>query len=488
MSGQIVPVLWCQVAGAGSGGPTAPAAAGNPASMALLAFRRWSTGLTLGSPDPAPGMDGLNVLLVALAALFLTAIVFQGVGRAFVQLLDVRGHLGLVRAASRRVWGASWIVAAMIAFTVFSWTGGLTVGYLSDRADRWKNDMALISRTRSPAEMAVEQGSLAAMTPLRDVAGLGDNLPLLALSAYMVLRAASGLASPALRRAKAGEPRGSRPHDGSGWATLVWGCGSLYALYRIVSKASGTDLPLGGCLMIEAVLIPLIMLICDGFLLAWLLTELRDADLPGVNAGDSHFRPFVAMELLPASAIGCLAALPARYAGTLVFLALQHLPRSFGGVQGGRTIRWLLGWGMIEMQGASLLLVGLVGVAAWSRGAVADLVHGGARLLREEGGHLVATLALAAAAMGLTAGLPYAILLFLPPAGWVLPAADSYSHYATLPVGLWTLSALIELARRTLPVAREMPEEPGSDPAEGPGEGRESGVDIEQPGLAATGA
>jgi hypothetical protein len=35
----------------------------------------------------------------------------------------------------------------------------------------------------------------------------------------------------------------------------------------------------------------------------------------------------------------------------------------------------------------------------------------------------------------------------------VLPAADSYAHYATLPVGLWTLAALIELAERSLPSA-----------------------------------
>jgi len=59
----------------------------------------------------------------------------------------------------------------------------------------------------------------------------------------------------------------------------------------------------------------------------------------------------------------------------------------------------------------------------------------------------------------------------LPPAGWVLPAADSYAHYVTLPVGLWTLAALIELAERSLPVADparflaegQVGEEDGSD-------------------------
>ena len=44
-------------------------------------------------------------------------------------------------------------------------------------------------------------------------------------------------------------------------------------------------------------------------------------------------------------------------------------------------------------------------------------------------------------------------MLLLPPAGWVLAAADSYAHYVTLPVGLWTVAALVELAEQSLPVA-----------------------------------
>ena len=47
----------------------------------------------------------------------------------------------------------------------------------------------------------------------------------------------------------------------------------------------------------------------------------------------------------------------------------------------------------------------------------------------------------------------YAVVLLLPAQSWVLNAADSYAHFVTLPVGLWTLAALIELARRSLPTA-----------------------------------
>ncbi len=66
---------------------------------------------------------------------------------------------------------------------------------------------------------------------------------------------------------------------------------------------------------------------------------------------------------------------------------------------------------------------------------------------------MVVALTLACAAAAILGGLAYPLLFLLPPAGWVLPAADSYAHYATLPVGLWTVAALIELAGRSLPLA-----------------------------------
>ena len=49
-------------------------------------------------------------------------------------------------------------------------------------------------------------------------------------------------------------------------------------------------------------------------------------------------------------------------------------------------------------------------------------------------------------------------MLSLPAASWVLNAADSYAHYATLPVGLWTLSAFVELGGRVLTGAPPPPE------------------------------
>src|SRR5208283_4796722 len=103
-----------------------------------------------------------------------------------------------------------------------------------------------------------------------------------------------------------------------------------------------------------------------------------------------------------------------------------------------------------------------------SRGSIGDAPWGFKRLLEDQAGHLIAALAMAGAAAGLLAGLIYPLVLLLPPAGWVLPAADSYAHYVTLPVGLWTLAALIELAERSLPVA---------DPARSLGEGQVGAAD-----------
>ena len=350
----------------------------------------------------------------------------------------------------------------MIALTVLSWTGSQTLGYVADKADRGKADLTVLAHSRGRLELAFEQGVLAGLTPLRDVAGLGDNLPLLLCAAYLVFRASSGMLHGSMSVASSAgglssrlSKRGRYP-GGTGWATIIWGCGALYVLYKLVARASGSvDLPLGGCLVVEALIVPLLMAICDGFLLAWVLTELRNAGFD--EAGEDRSHPGFALELMPAAAIACVAALPARYLGTLVFLVYQHLPTSVGTTSVGRYIRWQFGWGLVDLQGASLVLLGVVGVVAWTRGSLGDARIGYMNLLRKQGGHLIATIILAGAGACLLGGLVYPLVLLLPPAGWVLPAADSYSHYLTLPVGLWTAAALIDLAERSLRWAAAWP-------------------------------
>jgi hypothetical protein len=471
MGGLTLPLLWAQAAGAGmgtSGGTASSAGVTNPAAMAALAFRRWCSGLTLCSPQAAPSLDGFWAFLVGLGVLLVLAILFQGPHLALKQILDIPGHLALVRRATRRVWRAGRLVAAAIAFTVLAWTGSQTLGFVMDKTDKGKADLTILTRSRGRLELACEQGVFAGLTPLRDVAGLGDNLPLLICAVYLVFRVSSGMLPPPVPapgsaglKSSGARPKG-RYAGNSGWATLMWGCGGLYILYRMVARASGSvDLPLGGCLVAEAFVVPLVMALCDGFLLAWILTEIRKAGFD--NRGEDRSHPGFVLELMPAAALACVIALPARYVGTLVFLIYQHLPTSIGTTGVGRYIRWQFGWGLVDFQGASLVLLGAVGVVAWGRGSLSEVLVGFKNLLKKQAGHLIVATGMAAVAAGVLGGLIYPLVLLLPPAGWVLPAADSYSHYLTLPVGLWTVAALVDLAERSLPIAQLAESGPATD-------------------------
>ncbi len=290
----------------------------------------------------------------------------------------------------------------------------------------------------------------AALTPLRDVAGLGDNLPLLMIAALLVFRASFDL--PAWGAPPPGTTPDSVVGARSGWSTAVWGCAALYALYRIVSRLAGSaDLPLGNCLVAEAIIIPFLMVVSDGYLLAWVLTELRNAGLD--DTGEDRLDARQPIALFPGAALACVLALPARYLATFVWLGSGYLPTSASASPVGDYVRWQLGWGLTDVQAAALIGVGLAGAVAWSRGTMRGAVAGYLRLLAAEGGHLVAVVALASVASGLASAAAYAVILLLPAQSWVLGAADSYAHFATLPIGLWTLAAFIELSQRSLPIA-----------------------------------
>ncbi len=433
-----LPVLWAQT----------PPAGANSDLMALLALRRWCSSLTLSSPQIVPSLHGLWATLAGLAALFVIALFFQGPAQVLKQLFDLPGHFRLVREASGRVWAAGRLVSIAIGFTVVSWTGSQALVFSRDSG---RLDLILLTKSRVLSELALEQGVLAGLTPLRDVAGLGDNLPLLLAAVILLCKVSFDPQRMGLA------PHGTdvfadHTRTRSGWATLIWCGGAFYALYRMVVRGAGnTDLPLGGCLVIEAVAIPLLMLIADGFLLAWLLTELRNAGLD--NSSDDRLDPRQAVALMPAAALACALAVPARYMATFVWLTWRNLPTSVNSTSLGSYFRWQLRWGLTDLQSAALVVVGLVGAVAWSRGTFRGAIAGYQRMLTAEAGHLIAALAMAFVAAGSVSAAAYSVVLLLPVQSWVLAAADSYAHFATLPVGLWTLAALIELGQRSLPFA-----------------------------------
>jgi hypothetical protein len=439
MDWQALPFVWAQ---------TQPTPA-PPSSMALVALRRWFAGLTLSSPQALPDLlHPLFALLTGLAVLLALAVLFQGPVAVLKQIFDLPGHIKIVQAATKRVWLAGRLIAIVIGFTVLSWTASQALVFMRD--DGHRLDLALLTKSRALWELACEQGILAGLTPLRDLAALGDNLTLVLIVVVVVFRASLdlpgwGIPPDYSRKAVHAAPV-------SRWSTAIWGSGSLYALYRAVGWGAGNgDLPLGGCLVVEAAFVPILMIICDGFLLAWVLTELRNAGLD--TTGEDRLDIREAIALMPASAVACVLVLPARYLATFVWLSAAYFPTWVNATQLGSYVRWQLGWGMTDLQSAGLAMVGFAGVVAWSRGTIWGSLVGFRRLLAAHGGHLVVVMAMGCAASAAVAGSVYALLLLLPSQPWVLGAADAYAHYVTLPVGLWTLAATIILAERSLPSA-----------------------------------
>jgi hypothetical protein len=439
-----IPLIWAQTQPATTPAP-APA---STSSMALVALRRWFAGLTLSSPQATPDFHPVLALLAALAVVLAIALLFQGPVGVLKQVFDLPGHIRIVQDATKRVWRAGRLVAVLIGFTVLGWTASQALIFM--RNDDRRAELTVLTKSRSLGELAFEQGVLAGLTPLRDVAALGDNLTLVLIVVVVVFRASLDL--PGWGIPPDYERKHVRTTPVSRWSTAIWGAGSLYALYRAVGWGAGNgDLPLGGCLVVEAALVPIVMMICDGFLLAWALTELRNAGLD--MTGEDRLDIRQAIALMPASALACVLVFPSRYVATFVWLAATYLPTWVSATQLGAYVRWQLGWGLTDLQTIGLAMVGFAGVVAWSRGTIRGSLVGFRRLLRAHGGHLFVVMAMAATAAALLAGPVYAVLLLLPSQNWVLGAADSYAHYVTLPVGLWALAAVITLAERSLPSA-----------------------------------
>ena len=176
------PLVWAQ---------TQPAAV-NPNSIALLALRRWFSSLTLSSPQPVPGLHGLWAFLAGLGFLLVVALFFQGPVAVLKQLFDLPGHVRLVRDGDAA--GVACRPDDLDRDRLYRVIlDGQSVAWSSSRDSGRRLDLTLLTKSRRLGELALEQGILAGMTPLRDVAGLGDNLPLLIFAAIMLFRASLDL-------------------------------------------------------------------------------------------------------------------------------------------------------------------------------------------------------------------------------------------------------------------------------------------------------
>lgn len=424
-----------------AGGPAASATT-DASAVPILALKRWFSSLTLSSPSALPDRLGPLAFLAGLAALLVLAILTQGPRRALGQFLDLAGLARCVLGGMARLRHSGRMVALLLGATVLAWTAWQAP--LHDRAEM-KEELALLLKSKGRVQFAVEQGGLAALTPLRDLTGMGDTLVLLGGAAALVFKFSAD------RWGRFDARPGRVGSALSGWTTLAWSGAALYAMYRLASLITEFERvePLGGCLFVEVAAVPALMILSDALLLAWVLTELRDQ---GANEEGEGFDVGAAIALVPAAMLACAAALPSRYAATAVGLAaFYHLPPNSGI---GPWVGWfLLGRGLAWLQAASLPLLGLVGAAAWSGGRWGGTVALYGRLLCAEGGRLVALIALAGLVVGGASAAAYYAVLALPAQPWVLLAADSYAHYASLPAGLVLLASLVELAGRVAPAS-----------------------------------
>lgn len=428
-SSLILPWLWAQ------------APSNDPEVVRQLALRRWYDSLTLSSPLAVPSRTPLVLMLSGLGVAVLVALIFQG-PRALRQFVDVPAHVRLVRKTTRLLRNAARMVAILVGATVLSWTLSQLLHY---RDESRLDDLHALTATKSVTEVAMEQGLLSSLTPLRDVAGLGDCLLLLVALTGLVFKLSAD------RWGGTDDPYADLEDPLPGWTTACWGCAWLYTMYRFASLVvEGTGLPLGGCVFLEIAVVPLLMAMSDGLLLAWVLAELRGAGLHDDAATRLAIRG--AVGLWPAATLACLAVLPGRYAATGAWLFYQDLPLLATAVRSS-LFALLLGWGLATLQVAALGTIGLVGAAAWNGGRLGRTLRGFVTLLRAEGGHLAGALALITTIAALPCGLAYLVVLSLPAQSWVLAAADSYAHYVTLPAGLLLVGVLVELGARSLPKA-----------------------------------
>ncbi len=414
----------------------------DPNARPLLALWRWFESLTLTSPVSAPRLTGLWAWLLALGLLLIAAIALQGPRAALRQLLDLRGHFRLLRSATRRLRNAGRLVAILLGGTVFVWTLSQMTEFASETR---LESLYVFMQSRGLPEIAAEEATLAAITPFRDLCGLGGTLFFLLPAAIVTFRLSLD------HWGSIHDPFAAMAPPPPRWTLFCWGSAWLFAMYRfagVVVRSGG--FPTGGFGLLEVAAVPVLMAMADGLVLACILAELRRG---GLSLGDDHARIVdarAAVGIWPLAVASCLLALPSRYVATTGWLLLPYAP----GPRASQALSVLLrGEGLIWLQGALMAFAAvMIAIAAW-RDTPRRFVARGLHLLRLQGGRLVAWMAVCTAAAGLALGAAYAVLLAMPGQPWLLSAADSYAHYATLAIGLACLAGLVELGGQARPEA-----------------------------------
>ena len=416
------------------------------ADAMLLALKRWVAGATLTSPDTVPSPDFQSRFwLLGLLLMIAISLIAQGPRRFFTGLLEWSTVRQVIHLSFRRLRFRPLVPVVLGGMWLVSWS---TTQLLQYDSRSGSDNLQMSLRTKTLSAFSLEQGVLAALTPLRDLSNLADCWPLVAAGIFLAFQYNSNLQW--IPRSSMSSPMQSS----SFWTQVFWIIGCLWLVYRTVIGVSGDDgLPLNTGAYIEVVLEPAIMLIIDSFLLAWVVTEIRDST---VAQSDQMLPDFEKVaNLAPAIFLVNFLIVPGRYFAHALWLVWNSLV-DYTSVAGSASstivnyVIWGLSWGILDMQANAFPCIVLAGSVAWSQGSIRQILRVALRMFRNHGASILLMVVFFGLINVISAALITTLILSHPVEPWVFLAAASYCHFATLFTGLLTLSGLIELGEHSL--------------------------------------
>ena len=422
----------------------------NSADAMLLALKRWVGGGTLTSPDAVASPDfQARFWLLGLLLMLLAGLLRQGPRAVFVGLFDWSEARRLVGLGLRRLKQRPVVPLALGGFLLLSWTTIQLIHYADPLG---VDNLQKSLRTKTLPVLSLEQGLLAALTPLRDLTNLADCWPLVAAAALIAFYFTSKLQWVPQSTMHRGLKNAQL------WAQFFWIAASVWLFYRmVVGGSSEGGLPLNSGAYIEILLEPLFMLVIDAVLLSWILTELRDAPF----TDNDTLLPNVehVLNLLPGLILVNFLIVPGRYFAHglwLVWNSVVDLIATNGVVPPAvvQYVVWGLSWGILDMQAIAFPLMILTGAAAWGRGSIRETFRIASRMLAR-GASTIFLITLFCGLLNLiSTALISTLILSHPTEPWVLMSADSYCHYASLYIGLSLVSCFVQMGEEALVTAQ----------------------------------
>lgn len=418
-------------------------------SLAPLVQRAVQGGLAV---PPGP----IHILWLVLLAWFVVLAVVAGcIQQDWLKwlrgLVDIRGHLDQIGAGLevlRRNKRPLWILltAAVVSWT--SWSLGWWFAWQRSSADAEKEraelEAVLALRNNSALAFGGVHALTAGLVPLRALTNLGDLTPLL-VGACLVLFARSDRVAQHLRgQLRAVEQVRLRRGMGTVWVGLV-----VLVGYRVVTfmtnPAAG---PIGGCLWIDSLILPALMLAADALLLSWVLAEFGRSLRGHLDWQPDDTAAFV--RGVPSVMWVCGLANLGRY--IMLGLVMWEFQLSSPASPTFPASRWgPILWGVSLAQVFGLPCFALPGVlTVWRRGGLGHKLHGLIRLFRQAGGQVVGLIGLGLVLNVLVLAPFYFLFGSMQAEPWSLLGAASYGYYAQLLVSLVLLAGVTGLAHQEL--------------------------------------